>query len=452
MSKFISMFSVLLIVGVAVAEATVDSVMVRQDWPWSKDIVVQAVVSGAGEGGVDLAVRAYDGTTDLGEITSAAISSGSLFGAKNGTNSFAIDPRKAFPNANTGLFAAFRVEVSVTGEADPLIDRVEYRIIDLESPYAVKDLTRRDFYEHPELYGAFTKDYSTIGSGFVSSLAANETFVWTGVNDNDAYKTTKLVLKRIPAGGVAWTMGPSEDDSDAKEAGSWKSPSLGESRVEVQLSKDYFIGVFELTQRQYELMTGERPSYYTNMNIWATRPVEQVALPYSDFVAKIASLHDFSLKIPTEAQWEFATRAGYSGAGLPNGKERTDANFGELEGYSAARSTTDRNTAVKGTCTVGVGCPNAFGLFNTLGNVTEWVAELPHRDLATCYASKPKPVVDPQITQAEIQGFANNGVLKGGCYIQVGWSRYAARYSAPRGQVLYSSQPVWGWRVSMDAE
>ena len=443
-------FGLVFTASVAFAEAKVEKVLVHQQWPWSREVRVDFEMSGVEGVGVDLAVEVKSGgiTLDTAAV-SQAIVKGGFHAVKNGYGSFAFDPAIAFATGTPSR--ELSVKLTVAGAADPLVDRVEYRIIDLEPPYAVKDLTRRDFYDRPGVYGACTSDYSTIGPDFVSSLAANETFVWTGVNDNDAYKTTKLVLKRIPAGGVAWTMGPSEDDSDAKEAGSWKSPSLGESRVEVQLSKDYFIGVFELTQRQYELMTGERPSYYTNMNIWATRPVEQVALPYSDFVAKIASLHDFSLKIPTEAQWEFATRAGYSGAGLPNGKERTDANFGELEGYSATRSSVDRNSA-SGTCTVGAGCPNAFGLFNTLGNVTEWVAEEPRTDLATYYASNPKPVVDPQATQAETAKFGTkNGLLKGGNYTQIEWKRYAARYSTPKSQTQRFSQPMWGWRVVMDA-
>ena len=193
-----------LLAGAACADATVTSVTARQDWPWSSTVNVQVVVTGASDAGVNLSVKAYDGATDLGAVPPAALTSGSFLGAKNGTHRFAFDPAVAFPNANTGAFEAFRVEVDVAGATDPLLDQVEYIVLDLETGTKTL-LTRRDFYSRPDIYGDIVRDYTTVGDGFRQYI--DDCFIWTGVN-TDEYKTRKLALKRIQAGGVEWTMGP----------------------------------------------------------------------------------------------------------------------------------------------------------------------------------------------------------------------------------------------------
>lgn len=449
MKKLFSVLSALTVAGAAFAEASVDSVTVRQDWPWSKNINVAVAVTGAGEAGVDLTVNAFDGETPLGEIKCASLVSGSLFGAKNGTTRFVIDPAKAFAGMDARAFGAFRLDVTATA-ADPLLDRIEYRIVDLETQ-EVKDLTRRDFYEHPETYGAFTKDYSTVGPGFQSYLAENETFVWTGVNSDDTYKTTKLVLKRIPSKDVIWTMGPAENDPDARAAGTWSHPFMGESRIQVKLTKDFYIGVYELSQRQYELLTGgENPSYYTNKSIRATLPVEYVPLKDEEMPAKLATVHDYGLKIPTEAQWEFAVRAGYEGTGFPNGKARTAENQTELEGYGTTHGDKNRNSGT-GTYKVGTGRPNAYGLYNTLGNVSEWCGEESNSNLENYWKNTAKPVLNPVVKANNLA--TGYGLLKGGNYFRHNLVRYAQRLATSGGQkYAWDEQPTWGWRVMMDAE
>ncbi len=91
----------------------------------------------------------------------------------------------------------------------------------------------------------------------------------------DAHKTDKQVLRKIPAG--TFTMG-----SPAGELGR----STSETQHPVTLTKDFFLGVFEVTQRQWELAMGRKPSYFTNAVYYATRPVEQVScyeIRYADY-------------------------------------------------------------------------------------------------------------------------------------------------------------------------
>ncbi len=82
----------------------------------------------------------------------------------------------------------------------------------------------------------------------------------------DDYKTGKIVLRRIAPG--SFVMG-----SPTNELGrEYWSPN--ETPHEVTLTKDFHIGVFGVTQRQYELVTGNRVGFFTNDSCYAIRPVE----------------------------------------------------------------------------------------------------------------------------------------------------------------------------------
>lgn len=188
----------------------------------------------------------------------------------------------------------------------------------------------------------------------------------------DVYRTGKIVLVRLAAG--SYNMG-----SPDTELGRYSD----EVRHDVVLTKPFYIGMFEITQQQWERVMGTYPSRYAA----ATNPVEQVGwttvrggewptgakLPASDsFVGKLRKKTGLPLDLPTEAQWEYACRAGTVSA-LNNGTNladtSSDPNLSLLGRYSG--NVNDARPGDKHT-NVGLYQANAWGLFDMHGNVAEW--------------------------------------------------------------------------------
>ena len=215
----------------------------------------------------------------------------------------------------------------------------------------------------------------------------------------DIYKTELLVMRKIPSGGVEWRMGSPEG-----EPGRWRHaantgvPQAAETPLYVTLSNDFYIGVYEFTQRQAEIVRGSRyGSYFKNADCYRMRPVEYVCvndlLSDSGLVAKLRTVSGNSgFTLPLEAEWEFACRAGTM-TGLYSGKEIAadqvkDANVDPLGRYyhnggyvydssTGTYSEPDMNTCTTdaGTAVVGSYQPNGYGLYDMYGNVAEFCRE-----------------------------------------------------------------------------
>ncbi len=425
----------------AETSATVEAVMVRQLWPWSRNVKVEYTLANTGGGSVDISFRAFNGSTelDVSGIGAALVSDEGLHGIfGDGIHSFTFDPYVLFGNTVSAL-ADFKVSVDIAGEGDPLATRIEYRVFDLETG-AVTTLSRRNIYDRPEIYGStIITNYADLNANFVkpAALPAEDVFIVPGFNDNDVFKTTKIVMKRIPAANNEFWMGPSEDDTKTPTS-EWNYPRLGEHRFKAKLSSDFYIGIFELTQKQYHMLTGERPSYYTNETYWTTRPLEntkmETMIAEGGFIALAANLFGKSIALPTEAQWEYAAKALYDGAGYPSGLDLTVANELVMENY-ASRGHSDQDDAVGvgGSYIVGCGNPNPYGLYNMYGNVAEWTSDKARKDLASYYewTSGGDAIVDPVCTAHDSTFDSSYRVFKGGTFNSGNTS--AERRSAWRG-------------------
>ena len=212
---------------------------------------------------------------------------------------------------------------------------------------------------------------------------------------SDEYKTSKLVLRHIPAG--SFIMGRRATDCPG---------ARNRDLHMVTITRDFYLGIFSTTQRQWELVMGNRPSNFTNETCYATRPVENVSYQdirgkdkgikwpqttdvddgsFMDVLRRKTGMNGFDL--PTEAQWEYACRAGTTTA-LNDGHDLSDMTnavelattaryaynsgwaTGKYQGLANGYKWTDFACGTeKGPDKVGNYAPNAFDLYDMHGNI-----------------------------------------------------------------------------------
>lgn len=172
----------------------------------------------------------------------------------------------------------------------------------------------------------------------------------------------KLEMVYIPAG--SFMMG-----APANEKGSNDS-----ERPQHNVTLEAFwMAKYPITQAQYRAITGNNPSRFTSDN---NNPVEQVSPDNAlDFCQKLSVKLGKQFQLPSEAQWEYACRAGTT-APFYFGETIT----GNLANYNASNTYANESSGTyRGTTTpVGSFSPNALGLYDMHGNVWEWCADIWH--------------------------------------------------------------------------
>ena len=383
----------------AKADVTVENVTCLQGWPFTRNVIINYTLTSTSAAPV-MGVKFY-GTVDNGETTFDLSEYGTI--TKDGSDGIikTTGSHKTLWTPNESFY-------------ETVTDGFKVKVEAVEMLYMVVDLSG----------GTSAESYP------VSYLANVPAGGWT-----DEYKTTKLVLRKIEPG--TFTMG-----SPTSELG---RNNATEYQHQVTLTKAFYIGVFEATQKQYELVMGENPS----TNKGDTRPVEGGVAYYNlrgvqtwpgssdvksdSFFGILRDKTGHSFDLPTEAQWEYACRAGTTTA-LNSGKNLSNvtacSEMNEVGRYSGNKGTGKH-------AVVGSYLPNSWGLYDMHGNVWEWCLDWLALNLGT------NPVTDPK---GPTSGYNDLRVVKGGDWDKEAKESRSARRS---GQVWNAAGETQGFRVAL---
>jgi formylglycine-generating enzyme required for sulfatase activity len=201
-----------------------------------------------------------------------------------------------------------------------------------------------------------------------------------------------MKFRLLPAGSFA--MGSPENEANRNS---------DETQRTITLTKPFHLGVTEITQAQWLAVMDTRPSDFEGANL----PVEQVSYDdATEFCKKLSATNPkWDYRLPTEAEWEYACRAGtttayYWGDASPDDYAWHEGNSDEKTHPIATKK------------------PNAWGLYDMSGNVWEWCL-----DMFGAYPMDQK--TDPTGTT-----FGILNVRRGGCwYMPIHRARSAYRYA-----------------------
>ena len=211
----------------------------------------------------------------------------------------------------------------------------------------------------------------------------------------------------------------------------------GETQVEVTLTKGFWMGKYEVTQGEWRRVAGKFPGEFTagegdDFPVYTINfaEAEGFCRKLTEIAHKAGELpKNWEFRLPTEAQWEYACRAGTTTATAFGDKlSSKQANF-EGKPYNGA----EEGPSLKRTANVGSYPANAWGIHDMHGNVFEWCRDW--------YHAKLPGGVDPDLYAAKDSAEKNGDgsvsrVRRGGCWADEGWpcrSAFRLRFEPERG-------------------
>ena len=288
-------------------------------------------------------------------------------------------------------------------------------------------------------------------------------FLPGGLFGDAIYRTSSVVMRKIPAKGVTWTMGGTD------------------SANYVTFADNYYMGVFEITQAQWRMLAGNNcPAFFTNVQYAAMRPQESVRINNikfngvdgtgggtaygfpsnvcpTSYMGYLRSRTGIMFNLPSDAQWEYACRARVGEGAWNNGASDTGGvaytnmpgRCQTTGGGTSAVGMGQCTPAEGGTAVVGSYAPNAWGLYDMHGNVWEICLEWYEDDAAIANyagATNVNPTNHLQTLSGET-GTARVG--RGGSW----GSQHSKCYSRTRWHFGGGdSQPTIGFRLYCPAE
>ena len=274
------------------------------------------------------------------------------------------------------------------------------------------------------------------------------------VTNNPAYKTSQLVMRKIEARGIEWTMGSTTVETQREAA--------REATHKVTLAADYYIGVFEMTKAQWNIVTNSSDAASTE----DMRPANQVCYNEirlkntntsassteianyswpndpnpSSFLGLLNAKTGVAFDLPSEAQWEFACRAGHYSGFWNDGSavlnKDADDNLKRLGCFKSNR--VDSRPSI-----VGSYAPSDWGLYDMHGNVREWCLDWGVDDITGIDGNVN---INPSSPASPLTGSTTKRILRGGSHPDDAKNcRSARRY--PETPTLRSGGGNYGFRV-----
>ena len=268
----------------------------------------------------------------------------------------------------TNLIGTSRVQVGWSNNATNIVvvnDTTVTAVTPATGTYGVKNVTVTTTVGTVTLVGAFTyfdsSWYTPLEQApdpdVVKDPAVRAKIVATGFPWRVSDKGTGIEMLLIPGGTFTMGCSPYDAGNYADSCDPDEDPTH-----QVTLTKAFYLGKTEVTQKQWQDKMGNNPSGFDNASDSPSRPVENVT--WND----VAGFNtDTYLRLPTEAEWEYACRGGtttaiHSTPERPNGSNKIEqldsiAWYGNIYGHTHA---------------VAGKAPNAFGFYDMSGNVWEW--------------------------------------------------------------------------------
>jgi formylglycine-generating enzyme required for sulfatase activity len=263
---------------------------------------------------------------------------------------------------------------------------------------------------------------------------------FAGSKAGEEWSDNGLKMKFCWCPSGRFTMGSPRDEKDRQDP---------EDQVQVTLSQGFWLGKYEVTQKEYEDWVGKNPSFFSSGGLGkdvvagldtSACPVEQVT--WADAVAFCGKLTDeerrsgrlpagWRFTLPTEAQWEYACRAGTRTVfAFGDSLSSEQANFNGDYPYGEAAK--GRN--LERTTSVGRYASNAWGLHDMHGNVHEWCRDW--------FKTMLPGGTDPEVTEE-----ASHRLSRGGS-----WNSFGGLYCRSAGRERFSPDHAdyrVGFRVAL---
>jgi len=374
--------------------ATVESVSISQMWPVSTDVKVNYVLNGVSEP-VDVSVAVLDGEAEISLAgTDSMFLRGDVYGVStDGPHVLYLDPTQ-LKSSMPAFTSSFKVRLTLSASPANISEAI-YKIVDMNDG-TVTHLTRADIKNGR--YGSWTDDMEAT---FGITNSVDDLLVWTGVTNDLRWAKDKMVFRKIPAGGKTFRMGAQDGEADAS--------ATRQKAYTATLSKDFWMGVFEVTQYQFRKISNSNPSVFSTDDDADVHPVDNIywtlirgssdgkkwsadatsvdaihaSVDSTSFLGRFRAKNPSALAmldLPSDVQWEVAARANvlatfYDGYLNTNGADGHAGPHVGLLGRYSGNGGID-GTVTNGTVRVGSYIPNQYGLYDVLGNVSELTGDV----------------------------------------------------------------------------